>query len=206
MKSKLYCPELIVLLVLAVILSGFTALERQQQRISNHLIRLHVVANSDTREDQAIKLQVRDAVLEAAGPLTASAGSAQEASTILSSNLDILSFAANERLKELGVDDRATVTLRRELFEVRHYDTFSLPGGYYESLRVTIGDGEGKNWWCVVYPGICTAATTEDQRALAVMAGLSEDDFALLSQETETYIFRFKILELFEQLMTAIRS
>lgn len=206
MKSKLYCPELIVLLVLAVILSGFTALERQQQRISNHLIRLHVVANSDTREDQAIKLQVRDAVLEAAGPLTASAGSAQEASTILSSNLDILSFAANERLKELGVDDWATVTLRRELFEVRHYDTFSLPGGYYESLRVTIGDGEGKNWWCVVYPGICTAATTEDQRALAVMAGLSEDDFALLSQETETYIFRFKILELFEQLMTAIRS
>ena len=205
MKSKYFCPELFALILLAVILSGFTALERQQQRISENLIRLHVVANSDTVEDQEIKLQVRDAVLTVAEPLTASASSAQEANELLAANLGMLQIAANETLIDLGVDDRASVTLKRELFDVRHYDTFSLPGGYYDSLCVTIGNGEGKNWWCVVYPGICAAATTEDQRTLAVMAGISEEEYAILSQDADEYVFKFKILELFEEFMGIIR-
>lgn len=205
MKSKFFCPELLALLLFALILSGFTALERQQQRISSGLIRLHVVANSDSPEDQAIKLRVRDAVLAAAEPVTLEVTSAQEARQMLRTNLNMLENVANKTLKDLNVNDTATVTLRRELFDVRHYDTFSLPGGYYDSLRVTIGDGEGKNWWCVVYPGICTAASTEDQRTLAVMAGLSEEDYAMLSQDTDGYVFKFKIMELFEEMMEKIR-
>ena len=205
MKFRLFCPELFALIFLAILLSGFTALERQQQSISNHLIRLHVVANSDSAEDQAIKLSVRDAVLQAAEPLTKSAESAEEATVLLSENLSLLETAANECLRKLQTDDCATVSLDRELFDVRHYDTFSLPGGYYNSLRVTIGAGDGKNWWCVVYPGICTAATTEDQRALAVMAGMTEEEVSLITQNGEEYIYKFKVLELFEEMMNKLR-
>ena len=203
--KKYVCPELLILLLLAVFLSGFTALERQQQRISDCMIRLHVVANSDSKEDQDVKLQVRDAVLSCAEEITKNAGSVQEAKTALISNLEQLESAANDTLCKLSSTDSATVTLQRELFDVRDYDTFSLPGGYYDALRVTIGAGEGKNWWCVVYPQICTAAATEDQRIVAAMAGMHEDDFALISMESEGYVFRFKLLELFEEMMGKLR-
>ena len=205
MKSKVICPELFALLAVALVLSLFTALERQQQRISDSMLRLHVVANSDTELDQAIKLQVRDAVLSAAEPILSGANSAEDAKVMLSDNLFLLEDAANETLQALGSGDTALVSLQRELFDARHYDTFSLPGGYYDALRVTIGSGEGHNWWCVVYPQICTAATTEDQRAVAVMAGISQEDYDTLAQDTEEYEFKFKILELFEAMMETIR-
>lgn len=205
MKCKLFCPELLVLLLIAVVLSYFTALERQQQRISDGLVRLHVVADSDSPEDQSIKLQVRDRVLQEAESITKTAKSVSEAKQLLSMNLETLKSAAEEKLNELDVDDPVNVTLERELFDVRHYDTFSLPGGYYDALRVTIGEGMGRNWWCVVYPGICTAATTEDQRALAVMAGMTEEDIDLIYRSNEEYVFKFKILELFEDLMNKLR-
>ena len=205
MKRKLFCPELFALLFAAVVISSFTALERQQQGISDHLIRLHVVANSDSIEDQNIKLQVRDAVLIEAETITSSASSVSEAKRLLSENLELIESAAEERLTELNIDEALNVTLERELFDVRHYDTFSLPGGYYDALRVTIGEGMGRNWWCVVYPGICTAATTEDQRTLAVMAGMTEEEIDLISRSNGKYVFRFKILELFEELMEKVR-
>lgn len=205
MKKRIFCPELYALIALALLLSGFTALERQQQRISDHMIRLHVVADSNTAYDQSVKLSVRDAILLAVKPLTESACSVPEARQMIENNIETLENVANDTLKQLGVADIAKVTLQRELFEVRHYDSFSLPGGYYDALRVTIGSGEGRNWWCVVYPGICTAATMEDQRTLAVMAGMNAEDFDILTQGSEEYIFKFKLLELFEELMGKLR-
>lgn len=197
--------ELGVLLVLAVFLALGTALERQQQDLSSCLLRLHVVANSDSEEDQALKLRVRDAVLEEANGLLARADSRDQAVGLLRENLDRLETAAKQTLLAQGSAQTVTVSLERELFGTRYYDTFALPGGYYDALRVTLGRGEGHNWWCVVYPQICTAAVS-DQRTVAVMGGLTEDQALLLTEEEPVYEFRFRVLELFEDMMGWLRT
>jgi stage II sporulation protein R len=206
MKVKTCVIEMGLLLLLAALLAWGTALERQQQRISDSLIRLHVVAASDSQEDQEIKLQVRDAVLAELEPILAGASDRTEAAALLSENLDLLAQTANDRLSTLGSQDTASVRYARELFGTRVYDGFSLPGGYYDALRVEIGPAEGKNWWCVVYPQICTAATIEDQQTVAVMGGMESSDFAILQQNSTEYQFRFKSLELLENLLGWFRG
>ena len=158
MRKSVCIIEMGLLLFFALVFSAATGLERQQQRISDSMIRLHVVANSDNPGDQAIKFNVRDAVLSDAQELLQHTTSRDEAMNVLTSGLPQLTETANETLRQLGASDRATVTLKRELFGTRYYDTFTLPGGYYEALRVTIGEGDGKNWWCVVYPQLCLSA------------------------------------------------
>jgi stage II sporulation protein R len=206
MKVKTYVIEMGLLLLLAALLAWGTALERQQQRISGSLIRLHVVAASDSQEDQEIKLQVRDAVLSALEPILAGTNDREEAATLLEENLNILASTANDTLFNLGSTDTVSVRYARELFGTRVYNGFSLPGGYYDALRVEIGAAEGKNWWCVVYPQICTAATTEDQQTVAVMGGMESSDFAVLQQNSTEYQFRFKSLELLENLLGWFRG
>ena len=170
----------------------------------DRLIRLHVVANSDSEADQAEKLQVRDAVLEAAMPLLDGISDAAEAREQLQEHLPLLQSAANEALD--GTGRTAMVTLQREVFPLREYETFSLPAGEYEALRVTIGEGEGQNWWCVVYPSLCFAASAEEVTELAVSAGLSEEEAALLTGQQDGYVFRLQIVELWHRLISWLRS
>lgn len=203
MRKSVCIIEIGLLLFLALVFSAATGLERQQQRISDSMIRLHVVANSDNPGDQAIKLKVRDAVLSDAQDLLQHTTSRDEAINVLASGLPQLTETANETLRQLGASDRATVTLKRELFGTRYYDTFTLPGGYYEALRVTIGEGDGKNWWCVVYPQLCLSAATE-QDAVPAMGSLSSDDADLL--EDGELRFRFRCLELLENLLGYFRD
>lgn len=197
--------ELGLLLLLAAVLAFCTSLEKQQQGISARLIRLHVVANSDSQQDQDIKGQVRDTVLREAEMILEPAMDRDDAKALLREHLDTLEAAANETLQSLGSEDRAAVTLERELFGTREYDGFSLPGGYYDALRVNIGSGDGKNWWCVVYPQICSAAVSE-QHTVAVMGGLSEEQVAVLEGDTPEYRFKFKLLELLEDLLGWFRA
>lgn len=136
-------------LALAATAIAATALLREQQALSEKLIRLHVVANSDSEADQAIKLQVRDAVLAVTEPLMEGA---EDPYAALSDALPEIESAAVNCLAALGVADPVTVTLGQEAYPTRVYESFSLPAGQYTSLRVTIGAGEGHNWWCVVFP------------------------------------------------------
>lgn len=206
-KQRKHCiVELALLLVLAAVLAWGTALERQQQALSGRLIRLHVVANSNSREDQAVKLHVRDAVLQAAEGIMADAENQAEAKTLLRTQMDFLEDTANAVLSDLGCENRAKVSLKRELFGTREYETFSLPGGYYDALRVEIGSGQGKNWWCVVYPQLCSAAAMEDTGAVAAMGGLSGEQVAIVTGETPEYRFKFKTLELLEDLLGWFRG
>lgn len=197
--------ELGSLMLLAAFFAFGTALERQQQDISNRVLRLHVVANSDSEADQALKYKVRDAVLSEADILLQEAGSRAQAAQILKDNLDQIASAAEVVLAQEHSTQTVAVTLDRELFGTRYYDTFALPGGYYDALRVTLGSGSGHNWWCVVYPQICSVATS-DQRTVAVMGGLTEEQALLLEGEEPEYEFRFRVLELFENMMGWLRS
>lgn len=198
--------------ILSLALLTAVAIGAWQSRLDSEdwrdkLIRLHVVAHSDSEEDQARKLEVRDAVLAAAEPVLEGAADAAEARARLNAQLPVLEQAANRVLE--GTGHQAVVTLQREAFPLREYESFSLPAGEYEALRVTIGAGEGHNWWCVVYPSLCFAASAEEITELAVSAGLSEEEAALLTAQQdgrEGYVFRFQIVELWHRLLAWLRS
>ena len=173
------------------------ALVADRQKLQNELVRLHVVAASDSEEDQAIKLQVRDAVLESLQAGLENATDIEAAKQYIASQLPKLESVANEVLAAAGCGDVATVSLQVEEFAARVYDTFSLPAGLYDSLRITIGEGEGRNWWCVTFPTLCLPATTEGFEAVAAGAGFSEE---LTGSLTGEYEVRFYLLDLLGQL------
>lgn len=133
-----------------------------RQRLDEELIRFHVVADSNSPEDQQIKLKVRDAVTDSLREALHDAADTRAAEAYIHDNLDKLQLAANETLQMLGCEDSAVVTYCREAFDARKGELVSLPAGIYNTLRVTIGKGEGKNWWGVIYPEICNEAVAVD--------------------------------------------
>ena len=168
-----------------------------RETLNEELLRLHVVADSDSAADQDIKLRVRDAVLASISENLANIGDFSQAETYIRENLPKLEQVANDTLKMLGVSDEAVVTLQKEVFDTRVYDTFTLPAGVYEALRITIGSGEGKNWWCVVFPTLCVPATSEGFEDVAAGAGFPESLTKSLEGE---YEIRFYLLDLLGKL------
>lgn len=190
---------MMVFSLLFAALLGCAGLMAQQQALSDKLIRFHVVANSDSAKDQALKLRVRDALLEELAPLSEQADSRAEMLTLLRNSLPTLKAKAEQVLAEQGAADCVAVTLQPEAFPTRYYDTFALPAGEYLSLRVRLGSAEGKNWWCVCFPALCRSACTKDMQAVAAGAGFSDDEIEWMC-EPERYVIRFKLLEWLEKL------
>lgn len=179
--------ETAALLALSLTLCIGAWAQGRQAAISGNLVRLHVLAVSDAPEEQALKLRVRDAVLQDLGPVLSAAESAEEAKAILYRRLDHIARVAAEAAEGRTVQ----VSLGRERYPTRSYKNFTLPAGTYESLRVVLGEGQGQNWWCVVFPPLClTAAEAEP-----VQSVMSPSDFALISEE-EGYALRFRAVEL----------
>jgi len=180
------------LLLLALVWIGTLIADRQ--RLSDNLVRLHVVAASDSQEDQTVKLKVRDAVIEALQETVTQLPDVDSAKVYLNEQLPYLHEVAETVLTEAGMDDCVSVELGKESFPTRHYDTFSLPAGVYESLKITIGEGEGKNWWCVVFPSLCLPATAEGFADAAAGAGFPESLSGAL-QHDGGYEIRFFFLD-----------
>ena len=178
--------------ILAVV--SFLDLWQDKQYLQENLIRLHVVANSDEAEDQMVKLQVRDAIIEYLRPLTERFDEKEQAMQYIGENLFDLQEVSNTALKNLGISDHAVVTLQKEKFNKREYDTFSLPSGIYDSLRIEIGEGKGKNWWCVVFPSLCLPATSAEFYDMAVSSGFDTTLSDTLSH-SDRFAFRFFILD-----------
>ena len=168
-----------------------------RQTLNEELLRLHVVAASDSEEDQAIKLRVRDAVIESISEDLANVADMEQARAYILENLPKIQKTANDTLEALGCTDEAVATLKEELFDTRVYDTFTLPAGVYDALRITIGEGEGKNWWCVAFPTLCIPATSEGFEEVAAGAGFSETLTETLEGE---YEIRFYLLDLLGRL------
>ena len=185
--------------ILLTILCWSASLFSDRKKLNEGLIRFHVVANSNSVEDQSVKEMVRDAVLNSMRNDLESIRDVQEAKQYLKLNLPKIEAIANQTLKSMGFENRVKATLCKEGFDTRHYDTFSLPGGVYDSLRIVIGEGEGKNWWCVSFPCLCTPTTSEDFEASAVSAGFSEPLSKSLAGKSE-YQIRFFLLDTIGQL------
>ncbi len=186
-----------ILLIFSLFWFGTVLSDRQA--LNNGLIRLHVVANSNSDADQAAKQAVRDAVLAVLDAPLERIPDAGQAEGLLRDNLPRLEKAASDALAALGNTERVTVSLGKERFDTRQYDTFSLPAGTYESLKITIGAGEGKNWWCVVYPSLCTAAAGQEFYDVAASAGFPKSLSGTLTGE-RNYTLRFFLLDLLGKL------
>ena len=167
-----------------------------QHRLAEKTIRLHVVANSDSAEDQAQKLQVRDAVLEKVAQITETCSNAASAKREIALHIDEIREAAQ---KETAYD--VQVRLGTEQFETRYYDTFTLPAGEYPALRVNLGKAQGHNWWCVVFPSLCTAATSDALERTAAVGGFDSEETELIEGGEEAYELRFKSFEWLQALL-----
>lgn len=181
---------------ICLILAAFTwcgALLADRQRLNEELIRLHVVANSDSEEDQSIKLLVRDAVTMSLREDLEKVADVQQAKAYLEANLPKIRDVANKTLARAGFEGEAVVKLCKEAFDTRYYDTFTLPAGVYEALRITIGEGRGHNWWCVVFPSLCVPATTGGFTETAAAAGFPDSLNSALTGEG--YEVRFACLD-----------
>ena len=198
-NSKLMHVEAALLVGLAVtLLWGVWSLQ-EQDALERKMIRLHVIANSDTAEDQALKLQVRDAVLVQTTEILENAADMEEAQRTLQQVLPELEATATEVVKEKGCAYRVSARLERTEFPEKVYDGFALPAGEYLALRLVIGEGAGQNWWCVVFPPLCMTAAT-DLEETAVAAGMVEEDLALMTEENTGYMLNFRSLVLWESL------
>ena len=197
--NRLKIWEIALLLGVAVcLLSGARALHTQDE-LADKVVRLHVLANSDSEEDQALKLQVRDAVLDRAEDLLAQPSSRAEAEGKLRGQLLEFERLAEAVVREAGYDYEVTAELTDTEFPTREYEGFTLPAGEYLALRILIGEAAGRNWWCVVFPPLCTAATA-DVPASAMAAGFTEDEVRLITEEDRGYVLKFKAVEFWETL------
>jgi len=178
---------------------------RTQDDLGRKMIRLHVIANSDTEEDQTLKLQVRDRVLASAAGILEQAADCGEAQTLLQQALPEMQAEAAAEIRSRGYDYAVTASVGGAEFPTKVYDGFSLPAGRYTALRVVIGEGKGHNWWCVVYPPLCTAAAAELEET-AVSDGMEEEDLELMTGENDRYVLKFRSVELWEQLRQWIES
>lgn len=181
-------------MLIALSLTTLAALWAQgrQNSLSEKLVRFHVIAVSDDEYEQQLKLRVRDAVLEYISPKLEEAESSTQAREVLAAELDNIREAAQTVSEGRGV----TVTLTRENYPTKSYEGFTLPAGEYESLRVILGEGQGHNWWCIVFPPVCLSAAQAD----TVEQQLGEEDFRLISEDGG-YELRFKALELWGELV-----
>jgi stage II sporulation protein R len=181
-KTCIFC-------VLAAFLVWFGTVLADRQTLNENVIRFHVVADSDGVEDQAVKLQVRDAVVEYLQPVLAELPTAEEARAWLEAHLQEIKAVADRILAENGFAETASVTVRKEAFTTRRYDTFTMPAGVYDALRITLGEGKGQNWWCVVFPQLCLPAVSTDMEAEAAGAGFSDTLTGALEGEYEVRFF-----------------
>ena len=205
MKTKekpargLYLWELALLAGLAAVLLWGALSLREQTALSEKVVRLHVLANSDSEEDQALKLRVRDRVLAETEVLLESSSDREDAARRLEAALPELERLASEEVAERGYDYPVSVRLEETAFPTKTYDGFTLPAGRYLALRVLIGAAEGQNWWCVVFPPLCAAAS-EDVAQTALAAGLTKGQVGLITEADQGYELRLKSVELWEKL------
>lgn len=191
--------ELALLLGVAIAALAGVWLDRSQAALSDQVIRLHVLANSDSEADQALKLKVRDRVLGAASDYFAPGATLEETREVLTEHLADIAAAGADQVAEEGYQYPVTVSLEDNYwFPTKQYTDFALPAGEYTALRVVIGEGAGQNWWCVVFPPLCLGSVSETAAQTALSDGFTQDQVSLITGEDEGYVVKFKAIELWE--------
>lgn len=196
--------KFVAALIIGAILTTVVYSSNEHNILKQSVVRLHVIANSDTNEDQAIKLKVRDRIIKASAPLLGDCQTAKDSQKVINDNLEFLRVIALDELKKNNSNYDVKVSLSDVNFPTKHYKNVSLPAGNYTALRIIIGEGEGKNWWCVLFPPLCfvdaTGGVLPKSSQEKLKAAVGNDEYELLtSQNGKLNVkIKFKILELFK--------
>lgn len=174
----------------AICIDSFSAFSRECMALRQDVLRLHVIANSNSANDQQIKLQIRDEILKETGDWFESASGKENAEIKIEENIQIVESVALRKLQELGINQGVSVTIGKSFFDTRVYGDLTMPAGWYDAVRVVIGEGNGKNWWCVLYPPLCLPAAVDRNV-------FTEAEWALL--ESPKYEVHFLLYELWEK-------
>lgn len=170
--------------------------------LSEDVLRLHVIANSNSKEDQEIKYIVRDAILNYMNTLLTKDVTKQEAILILNENLSNFKSLAIETLNKNGFSYSVKIEVGNFNFPTKHYGDVSLPAGYYDALKITLGEGNGENWWCVMFPPLCFVSidngTVPDESKEILQKNLTEESYHLITDDSQSVKVKFKIVELIE--------
>ena len=188
---KLKSWELALLMALCITFVVGLWAERTQSELSAKLVRLHVIAASDSEADQAAKLRMRDEVLNILSPALSRCTTQAEAAALI-----------REHTPELEALGDVTITLTEEYYPTRHYDTFSLPAGDYLSLQIKMEEARGQNWWCVVFPPLCTEAVAEPARD--AFYALTDEETGLITGQSGSYVLRFRVVEWWNKCKNAL--
>ncbi len=207
MKSKLYI-FLLTFSIIASLLLPLSALmpSVEESLIFDKVIRLHVLANSDSDYDQELKLKIRDAVLKCVSELISNTNNINEVQEIINNNIDYIESVAQKALYENNSEYSATVSLTEEDYPTRVYGDYTLPAGNYTSLRVKIGSAEGANWWCILFPKLCTGFDGKYSVAIAddelLEAGLTPSQIKLIKGDSANIVIKFRIFEFIKELFS----
>ena len=203
MDRKLKAWEIALMFGVLVAVVAGSWLGQEQKELADSVIRFHVIANSDSEEDQALKLAVRDKVLARAEELYPEDATLDEAQAALEGHLGALAAAGQAVVEEQGFDYPVTAQLTDCWFPTKEYEGFALPAGNYTALRVVIGEGKGQNWWCVAFPPLCLGAASETVDQALEAGHFTQSQGALVTGEGEGYVLKFKAMEWLGQLQGA---
>lgn len=204
-KRKCFIVVLLIIgLFLCLLNRDSQNVQALQKGIASQVIRFHVLANSDSREDQEVKLKVRDGVVAFVQQKLKKVESKEEAKKIIQKNLSKIKREANRILEEEHYESRAVAKLTKEEFPVKVYGDTVFPAGEYETLQVEIGNAQGHNWWCVMYPSLClvdeSVAVVPEESKEKLRDSLTEEEFETITQEKPAVKYRFKLAEIWNQL------
>ncbi len=180
-------------LICAIVLS-FARFEVRCDELRQNVLRLHIIANSDKAADQTLKLAVRDEILKNSIDIFKNCGDVSAACQTAETQLENISNIANSVIKESGFNYSADVSVGDAYFETREYDDFTLPAGTYKSLIVNLGEGKGKNWWCVVFPCVCVPTADAD------LSDSVPEVAASTAKNAPRYEIKFKTVEIYEEI------
>lgn len=195
--NKIFIPLFLAFTIILGIAQPVVAAVKTSEDISNKVFRLHILANSNSTEDQNTKLMLKNFILENSEDVIGGK-TLDEAISNAKNNRKEITEMCNEYLKSIGIDYKVVVSVVKEYFKTRVYDDFTLPAGKYNSLKIELGEAKGHNWWCIVFPSVCLSACTESMNDY-----LNEDEMKLVSN---TYSPKFKVVEIYESAKEKIKN
>ena len=195
---------IVVLLFIYIVICAFSYVNAVSANIQDSVFRLHVIANSDSSEDQSLKYIVRDKVLEYVNSISNNSSSKDEIISLVKENINQIQKVAEQTIYENGYTYDVKLNIGNFAFPTKTYGDISFPAGFYDALKIEIGEAKGQNWWCVMFPPLCfvdvTSGIVSEESKNTIKENLSQEEYNLLSKNTEDIIFKFKIVEMFQSI------
>lgn len=199
---KIIIKTLVFIFVFSLLFSVLS-FDSECKGISNELLRIHILANSNSESDQQLKLMVRDRLLKDESLLLDEPKNKEQAISAANKNLKKIEITAEDELRQNGCEYNVKAEIVNMYFDTRYYENLTTPAGFYDALRITIGSGEGKNWWCVMFPPVCISAASADSPQLDEVLTEGEKD---ILENSSKYTYKFKIVEMYESFVNLISS